>query len=180
MGLSLTDAVRWGAETLVVGAFMGAVGVRISLESSTATCAMSATIALWLGAYVAVTCVAALVIASVVMIGNLVWLALAQFGQTPPLGTFWFPGLMAVVWPATSDLIYLVATALVVADSRVRFDRLAGRITGGRMAVALDAMLYGHTDAPEPVPIAEKPKQWISDDDLTGPSLDDRTPGSAG
>ena len=162
--LPLADAVRWGAETLVVGTFMAAVGVRVSLESSTATRAMSATIGLWLGAYVAVTCAAALAIASVAMIVALVWLGLSQFAQIPPLGTVAFPVSMAFVWPATNDLIYLSATALIVADSRVRFDRLAGRMTGGRMAVTLDAMLYGHPEAP--VPVAAKPEKWASNDEL--------------
>ena len=55
---------------------------------------------------------------------------------------------MTASWPLTTNLLYLFATLLIVSDTRLRFDRIAGRMTEGRMAVAPDRMIHGDQVAP--------------------------------
>lgn len=144
--LPFATAANWAAEMLVVGAFMAAVGVRSSLGSSTATRAMSITLGSWLVAYVAVTFIAALALTAVALVGNLLWLVLAQLGRAPTLTGFWLPARWS--WPVARLLVYLLTTLVIVVDSRLRFDRLAGRFAGGRLSAALDLALHGRPTAP--------------------------------
>ncbi len=142
--ISISRAVRWGVEVLVVGAFMAAVGVRTSLTAPTATRAMSITIGVWLGAYVASIFIAGLLLAAVFLVVNAVWLAANQFGVGGRAGVaVAVPFALAYGWPIAVNLTYVIATALIVVDTRVRFDRLAGRMTEGDFAVAVDDMIYG-------------------------------------
>lgn len=147
--LRLRDAVQWSAEILVIGAFMAAVGVRTSLGSATVTRAMSVTLGTWMVAYVGVVCMAGLMLTTATLLANLGWLILSQTGQATPVVGFWMPVPWVVAWPLAKDLIYLLTTLVIVADTRVRFDRMAGRITGGRVAAAIDAAIYGRPVAPE-------------------------------
>jgi hypothetical protein len=142
------EAVTHGFQVLILGAFMAAVGVRTSLNCDTATRAMAVTIGIWLGAYVCVGVLAGILLGVGTLLCNFAWILLAQAGLAPPVTTFWFPLRMAVAWPVTVNGVYLLMTLLIVGDTRLRFDRLAGRMTGGKVAVALDALLYGRPEAP--------------------------------
>ena len=147
-GVPVKDAVRWGSEVLVVGAFMAAVGVRTSLACQTATRAMALTIGIWLGAYVLVSISALIALTSASLIGNALRMAAGQLGLASPQTTFWAPVSWNVAWPVANGGVYLVMTLLIVADTRLRFDRLAGRMTGGKAAVAFGEMLYGRPEEP--------------------------------
>jgi hypothetical protein len=159
-GVRVFDAVLWGAEVLVVGAFMGAVGVRTSLACQTATRAMTVTIGIWLGTYIAIGVVTFIVIAVVFLLLNAGWIALAQLGAAPPIATFWAPMPMWLAWPLAKNAIYLAATLLIVLDTGLRFDRIAGRMTEGRVALAFDDLIYGApaTSNPLDAELAEEPE----------------------
>ena len=146
--ISVSDAVTRGFAVLILGAFMAAVGVRTSLANNSATRGMAVTIGVWLVAYVAVGVAAGMILAAGTLLANFAWIVLAQLGMAPPITTIWFPIPMAVAWPLAVDGIYLLSTILIVADTRLRFDRLAGRMTGGKMAVAFDALIYGRPEEP--------------------------------
>ncbi|MFO0909821.1 MAG: ABC transporter permease subunit, partial [Isosphaeraceae bacterium] len=161
--LDIGRVAWWFLDLLVIGCFMAAVGVRISLESPTATKAMSLTIGVWLLAYLCVSILAGLVIAVAALLLNLAWILFAQLGLAAPVTTFWAPVPMQIAWPVANDAIYALLTLVVVVDTRLRFDRLAGRMTGGAAAVAFDQFLYGHPEAPIPVPVE-------SDEDRAAPA----------
>jgi ABC-type transport system involved in multi-copper enzyme maturation permease subunit len=146
--LPLRDVVVWGADVLVVGAFMAAVGVRTSLACQTATRAMALTVGIWLGAWVFVAVAAFSGLASATLIGNALRMAAGELGLLPPQTAFWAPVPWFVAWPIARYSVYLLATALIVADTRLRFDRLAGRMTEGAAAVAFEALVHGR---PEPM-----------------------------
>jgi ABC-type transport system involved in multi-copper enzyme maturation permease subunit len=137
-------------ETMAVATFMAAVGVRTSLSAATATRAMVITIGVWLGASVVVTITAGMLF---LVGGALVWLTL----QLAAPGSVSFPAWMIsagrYLWPALNDAIYLVITLMLVADTGLRFDRLAGRMAGGRMATAVDRLIHGKPTAPWPPPL---------------------------
>jgi ABC-type transport system involved in multi-copper enzyme maturation permease subunit len=152
---SVSNTVSRMAEVLVVGAFMAAVGVRTSLACNTATRAMAVTIGAWLGAYVASGLIAGLTLLLGVLMCNTAWILLSQVGLLQPLTALWLPLPGTIAWPVARNFPYLVATALVVADTRLRFDRIAGRMTGGAVAVAVDEMIYGRPEAPVPVQVEE-------------------------
>ena len=42
-----------------------------------------------------------------------------------------------VAWPVATYGLYVLATLLLVADTRLRFDRISGRMTGGKVATAV-------------------------------------------
>jgi ABC-type transport system involved in multi-copper enzyme maturation permease subunit len=153
--IPVRDAVRWSAAVLFVGLFMAAVGVRTSLACQTAARAMSLTIGIWLGAFVVVSVAAFIALAVSVLVLNAAWLAAAQLGLAPPPPTFWAPLPMYVAWPLATNSVYLLATLLVVADTRLRFDRIAGRMTEGKLAVAFEELVYGRPEAPVPLEEAE-------------------------
>jgi ABC-type transport system involved in multi-copper enzyme maturation permease subunit len=145
--IEIRTAVTWALSVLFVGAFLAAVGVRTSLASPTATRAMSVTIGIWLGAYAAVTVGAALIL----LTGLLAWLAgtmaLAQAGVIAmPRGAPPLPGYVA--WPLAMNALYFLMTSLIVADTALRFDRIAGRMTQGGVSVIFDELLYGRPEEP--------------------------------
>ena len=145
--IEIRTAVTWALSVLFLGAFLAAVGVRTSLACPTATRAMSITIGVWLGAYAAVTVGAALII----LTGFLVWLAgslaLAQAGVLAvPAGAPPIPGYIA--WPLAMNSLYLLMTSLIVADTALRFDRIAGRMTQGGASLAFDELIYGRPEEP--------------------------------
>lgn len=152
--LMASDALRWSIEIVVVGAFMAAVGVRMSLACPTATRAMSITIGFWLGAYLAVAVGATILIVVAFLVGNAAWLLASQLGAVPPAAGLWLPPSY-IVWPLATNSLYLLATLLIVADTRLRFDRIAGRMTQGRVSVAFDEFLYGRPEEPIPIELAD-------------------------
>ena len=142
------EAVEWGADVIVVGAFMAAVGVRTSLVCQTATRAMALTIGIRLGAFVVVGFFAFLGLVAVTLLGNAARMALGEMGVMPPQTAFWAPVRFVIAWPVARGIGYALATLLIVADTRLRFDRLAGRMTEGRAAVAVEGWVYGRPEAP--------------------------------
>lgn len=139
----------WALNMVVIGAFMAAVGVRTSLNCATATRAMSLTIGIWLGAYVVAALAAFFLLAVGILLCNAGWVAASQAGIAPPLTTIWLPLPGYVAWPLATNSLFIIATLIIVTDTRLRFDRMAGRMTEGGVSGALDEMLYGRPEAPE-------------------------------
>jgi len=142
--------------TGILAAFMAAVGVRTSLSAATATRAMEITIGVWLGAWVVD------VVLSSLLMGILFFVVLVTVGLAT-MGTFappaWLMSLAPYAWAVLTYGFYVVATLLLVADTRLRFDRLAGRMTAGRVATALDTLIHGRPRDPwrgPSVPVAEE------------------------
>lgn len=152
VGVSPVGEVVWMVIGLAVGgAFMAAVGVRTSLSCRTATRAMSVTIGVWLGSVVVFA------VGAVVVLGTLAVFAFAVSALAQQLGYPLMGGLVGLPgfvlrhgWSAAVNALTLLATLLVVADTRLRFDRLAGRQTEGAVAVALDDLIYAHPTSPAP------------------------------
>ena len=132
----------------LIGPFMAAVGVRTSLRSPTATRAMGITIGLWLGGYLLALAVALLACVLVITICVIGWLFAIQSGLVTFNSRPWFP----MSFRLGTDLVFygqfLVGTILIVAETRIRFDRVAGRMTGGQAAVAIDRLIHGVPMAP--------------------------------
>jgi ABC-type Na+ efflux pump permease subunit len=139
--------VRWVIGTIVLSAFMSAVGVRTSLAVPTATRAMSLTIGIWLGARVCAYVLATILnIALVLLVLFISWMTAGDANLTPAwLGTF-----LTWSWPIILNSLFVLATALLMADTRFRFDRIAGRITEGRFETAVDELVHGRPIAPIP------------------------------
>ena len=55
-------------------------------------------------------------------------------------------------WPLTVDLVTLFFTVLVVVDTSLRFDRIAGRMAGGALATRVDAWVHGDAHLPVLLP----------------------------
>jgi hypothetical protein len=137
-------------DTMFVAAFMAAVGVRTSIAAPTATRAMVLTIGTWLGACVLVRILAGILI---FVGGALVWATIQLATMGNAAFPTWLMSSLRYVWPATNDAVYLVMTLTLVADTGLRFDRLAGRMAGGRMATAVDRLIHGKPTAPWPPPL---------------------------
>ena len=132
----------------LIGPFMAAVGVRTSLRSPTATRAMGVTIGLWLGAYLIALAIAAVVCIVVILACVIGWLYAIQMGLVTFNTRPWFP----MSYRLGQDLVFyaqfLIGTILIVAETHLRFDRVAGRMTGGQAAVAIDHLIHGVPMAP--------------------------------
>ncbi|WP_435006830.1 ABC transporter permease [Tundrisphaera lichenicola] len=131
-----------------IGAFMAAAGVRTSLRSGTATRSMGVTMGLWLGAYLGSLALAWIVCVTVVVLCFIGWLMAIQMGLTTTSSRPWFP----MSFRLGSDLCFygqfLFWTGGVVAETKLRFDRVAGRMTAGTTAVAFDRLIHGKPMAP--------------------------------
>ncbi len=141
---------------IVMGTFMSAVGVRTSLRSATATKAMGITIGIWFGA-----CLLALAIAWAACVGVMIlcvvgWLMAIQFGLTTFNTRPWFPMTFRLGMDLVFFSSYIVLAIAIIAETRLRFDRVAGRMTGGKAAVAIDRLIHGIPMAP--VYLDGKPK----------------------
>jgi ABC-2 family transporter protein len=130
--------------TFLVGAFLAAAGVRISLATQTATQAMAITIGVWLGAIAAMWAAALILVLMGMAVFFLLMTAAAQLGListdtvlTPPKISLW------TVINVTDLALYLVATIVIVLEARLRFDRIAGRRAGGELAVKVDKLVHG-------------------------------------
>ena len=151
-GLGVITTIRAGdliSRTLVEGAFMAAVGVRTSLQCNSATRAMSITIGIWLAAFVALGVGAAIIMVTVVLMCNSVLIVGSQLGIAPPPTALWFPLSGPVAWPLAIHSLYLGVTLALIADTRLRFDRLAGRITEGELSIAVDKFIHGQAKSIE-------------------------------
>jgi ABC-type transport system involved in multi-copper enzyme maturation permease subunit len=174
------EVVVWISHVLIVGAFMAAVGVRSSLASATATRSMSVTIGAWLAVYALASVVSVVVAAVLAILGLLLGLLAQQlgfvFGRAPAIG--WFFLMFQLGYQLSLLGIFLGITLSVVSEARLRFDRVAGRMAGGEVEVAVDQLLY--SKSLEPVSEAELFK-WSTGRDapISAPSGDDEPEGVA-
>jgi hypothetical protein len=141
-------ALVWVGSTAVAGLFMAALGIRCSIALPTATRAMTWTIALWLISLAGVAATAFLILGLCVMLLILIWLYAIQLMLIPPNSPPWFPLTWQQSWPLLTNAISLLMTILIVLDTRLRFDRLAGRMAGGPVEAAVDAWLHGQPRQP--------------------------------
>ena len=136
----------------IIGTFMSAVGVRTSLRSSTATRAMAVTIAFWCGAYL----VALVVAWTIVILGILIcvfgWLYAVSAGLTTFAARPWFPMSFRLAADILFYAQFIAGAILVVVETRYRFDRVAGRMTEGTSAIAIDRLIHGIPMAPVALP----------------------------
>ena len=132
----------------LIGSFMSAIGVRTSLRSPTATRSMGVTIGLWLGAFLLAMAIAWLVCVLVILACVIGWMIAIQMGLTTFNSRPWFPMSFRLGTDLTFYGQYLAATLLIVGETRLRFDRVAGRMTGGSAAVAFDHLIHGKPMAP--------------------------------
>jgi hypothetical protein len=141
--VSTREYVIWLVGNLMMGAYMAAIGVRFSLSLPTATKAMSWTIAVWLGTWPVVAFAAISVIGAVFLACTSIFSLLVSYGLLPPTARPWFPMGFSTGWALTTNLTILLFTVLVVLDTSLRFDRIAGRMAGGTVATTVDAMVHG-------------------------------------
>jgi ABC-type transport system involved in multi-copper enzyme maturation permease subunit len=155
--VSLHDYVVWIAGNAVAGALMAAIGVRCSLSLPTATKAMTWTIGLWLTSIAAVGFLALTVISLVLLIVFAAWLTALSYGYIVPSSTPWSLGIgWDTGWPLTYDLVTVLFTILIVLDTALRFDQIAGRMAGGAVATTVDHWLHGRQNQPVFLPSKKK------------------------
>jgi ABC-type transport system involved in multi-copper enzyme maturation permease subunit len=135
---------------VVIGACMSAIGVRISMAAATGTKAMSIAVGLWLAAICVVPILAFILVLTLALIIQMFWWSLYGFipvtGMATPFS--WLPISLSDAWTIANLVLYIVLTVLVVIESRYRFDRIAGRMTGGELEVTVDQFLHGTPMAP--------------------------------
>lgn len=139
----------------VIGACMAAVGVRVSLAMPTATKAMATTVALWLVLRGALSLLAAVIVGTFALAIQLALMSLADPEESLAINFAWSPLSFADAWVAVRLGLFLILTALVVVESRYRFDRVAGRMTGGTAEVAVDRFFHGTPMAPVAMDVKE-------------------------
>jgi hypothetical protein len=153
----IDDTITWLAGTAVASILMAAVGVRLSLTMPTATKAMTWTIALWMGLAALIAFLALSIIAMVCLFFIALWFAALRYGFVMLSSTPWFPMRFVNAWPLTCDLVTLLLAIMVVVQTSLRFDRLAGRMAGGEVATSVDAWMRGYTH--QPVFLPDKPRR---------------------
>jgi hypothetical protein len=138
---------------VVIGACMSAIGVRVSLATETATKSMSLAVGLWLALLALLSVIAVILVFMIVVFVNVFWWSFHHFTPSPGFATPFalIPITFFDGWRATILFLYLLLTVAVVIESRYRFDRIAGRMTGGAAEVAVDQFLHGIPMAPIPV-----------------------------
>ena len=149
---------------VVIGTFMSAVGVRTSLHSATATKAMGVTIGIWLGAWAGALFVAWAICLAAIIGVLIAWIYATQMGLASFAAGPWFP----MTFRLGQDLVFysefVIGAVLIVAETRLRFDRVAGRMTGGQAAVAIDRLIHGIPMAPVRLdgrPVATEVKEMV-------------------
>ena len=133
---------------LVIGTFMSAIGVRTSLKSATATRSMGVTIGFWCGAYLVALAIAWVICVAVIILCIFGWLYAISAGLITFKTTPWFPMSFRLGADILFYAQFIAGAILVVVETRYRFDRVAGRMTGGAAAVAIDRMIHGVPMAP--------------------------------
>ncbi len=147
--LELRNAITWTGEVFVIGAFMAAVGVRASLTCQTATRAMALTMGIWLGAYVLVAFTSLMMVLIGLLLLNALRIAAAQVGLVVMQTGIWSPVPWPIAYPLARASSYLFITFLIVLDTGLRFDRLAGRMTEGKASLAFGELVHGRPVALE-------------------------------
>jgi ABC-type transport system involved in multi-copper enzyme maturation permease subunit len=141
--------MSWGnylnlvARTVVSSAFLAAAGVRISLVSPSTTNSMAIIIGVWAGAWAGLSLAAVLLILTVMAVGIMLFLLAAQVGWADMASPPTIPITFDTAYVLIQFVLYLLATISIVVESRLRFDRLAGRRAGGAIAVKVDDLIHG-------------------------------------
>ncbi len=150
--------VEWLAATATGSIYMAAVGVRCSLAQPSATRAMTWTIALWLVAvaFVAISAFSLIMIGAMIFLA--IWQAAVQYLIVPITSSPWFPMSFRTAWPIATGVVTLFCAGVIELDTRLRFDRLAGRMAGGKLATSIDEFLHGRTNEPVFLP---KSEPWL-------------------
>ena len=130
---------------VVIGACMAAIGVRVSLATEAGTRSMSLAVGLWLGVLALLSVVAVILIFIGFMAIQVFWWSFHRFAIQPGAGTPFVvvPMSFEDAWQTVMLFLYLVLAVVVVIESRYRFDRIAGRMTGGAVEIAVDQFLHG-------------------------------------
>ncbi len=141
---------RWLTGIFTGGTFMAAMGVRCSLAMPSATRAMASVIFRWLVAQVVVGVLALSINLLIVGFCLSLFMAASELGWIPPNSppTTFFPMSWSLGWTITSNIVLFLITILVVVDTGLRFDRIAGRMAGGKLQSRVDEFLYGHALQP--------------------------------
>jgi hypothetical protein len=135
---------------IVIGACMSAIGVRISMAAATGAKAMSIAVGLWLATLPFFWLFALILVGMLAVADQMFWWSF--YGLIPPSGMAtpfsWLPISFGDACTIAELGLYIVLTVLVVIESRYRFDRIAGRMTGGDVEVTVDQFLHGTPMAP--------------------------------
>jgi hypothetical protein len=152
------EYAEWMAAIFTGGTFMAAMGVRCSLAMPSATRAMASVILRWLVMQVGVAFAALAINLTVIAICLSIWMAAIRLGIVPANAppTRFFPITWGLGWTISTNIVLFLLTLLVVADTRLRFDRIAGRMAGGGLESRVDAFLYGHDLRPVFLPGRKK------------------------
>lgn len=137
-GVSLAlGAMSWStfipavALTVIISAFIAAVGVRASLSSATATKAMSITIGTWLAAGLGLSALSALIVFVMALTCLVAWLVARPLGLVPSNSRPFFPVyLFDEGWFVLMAAMYISITSSIILASRASFDQIAGRLKG--------------------------------------------------
>jgi hypothetical protein len=167
--IPLRAYVTWIAGTAAGCALLAAVGVRASLSLPSATKAMTWTMSLWLAGQALVGFLAFSAIALGFLCCIAAWSAAIRYYLIPLRTPPWFPMSFSTGWALASDLVTLLITVLIVADTALRFDRIAGRMAGGRVAATVDAWLHGRARRPVLLPARQRPMHQDSSAAATEP-----------
>lgn len=135
------------AELLVglatIGPLTAAIGVRTSLRAATATRAMGLTMGIGFATYLLLFSIAGAVCIGVGFACIIGWMYAINAGvitvQNPP----WFPMSFRLGMNLVFHGLAAIVTILIVIETRLRFDRVAGRMTAGAAALAVDQLLLG-------------------------------------
>ena len=131
-----------------VGTLIAAIGVRTSLHAATATRSMGVTVGIAFGAYLLGKAIAGIACFAVAIACVFGWMYAVSAGmatiRTPP----WFPMTLRLGMDLVFFGLAVVSTVLIVIETRLRFDRVAGRMTGGAAAVAVENLIHGRPMAP--------------------------------
>jgi hypothetical protein len=80
-------------------------------------------------------------------------------GLIAPSAPPWFPMSFSLAWTLSTNAVTLLIALLIVIDTRLRFDRIAGRMTEGKIAIALDGFI--HAQGMGPVLLNGQPNRRI-------------------
>jgi ABC-type transport system involved in multi-copper enzyme maturation permease subunit len=155
--VSFREYVTWIASNAATGFLMAAIGVRASLSLATATKAMTWTISMWLASLVAVAVLAFSIIALIWLMVFAAWITAVSYGYIIPTSSPWIVGIsMDTGWQIATDLVTILITFLIVLDTGLRFDQIAGRMAGGAVATTVDQFLHGRQNKPVFLPARNK------------------------
>jgi ABC-type transport system involved in multi-copper enzyme maturation permease subunit len=161
------DFVTVLISTFVIASCAAAFGIRISLTAATATKAMTITVLIWLASVVGFAILASIAAGVIGMALMFMWEQAFAYGLVAvPGGPRVLMTAFSATWWPSFLVPFVVATLLVLSDSRLRFDRLAGRMTGGELAVRIDEMLNGLPQQPVLLGKPHRPEEAVQRDSV--------------